>query len=135
MAYVSASLRQLVTDRAKDRCEYCLFPTIMSSLAFEMEHIIAEKHGGESEAENLALACPYCNRFKGSDLGSLDPESGDLVPFFNPRTQDWHEHFSLGGAEVVPLTAVGRVTVKILQLNDADRLLERQLLIEVNRYP
>jgi hypothetical protein len=108
---------------------------IASSLAFEMEHIIAEKHDGKSEAENLALACPYCNRYKGSDLGSLDPESGELVPFFNPRSQIWEEHFVLNGAEIVPLTAEGRVTVKIFQLNDADRLLERQLLIKVNRYP
>jgi 5-methylcytosine-specific restriction endonuclease McrA len=31
-----------------------------------MEHIIAEKHRGSTEAENLALACPYCNRAKAN---------------------------------------------------------------------
>ncbi len=36
------------------------------------------------ETPNLALACPYCNRYKGTDLGSLDPETGQLTPFFNP---------------------------------------------------
>jgi 5-methylcytosine-specific restriction endonuclease McrA len=60
-----------------------------------MEHVIAEKHGGTTTADNLALACPYCNRAKGSDLGSLDPETGQLTPFFNPRIDVWQEHFLL----------------------------------------
>jgi 5-methylcytosine-specific restriction endonuclease McrA len=88
MTYVSGQLRQLVIKRAKDRCEYCLFPQSAALLTFEMEHIIAEKHGGKTEAENLALACPYCNRAKGSDLGSIDPETKKLTPFFNPRDQE-----------------------------------------------
>jgi len=100
-----------------------------------MEHIVAEKHGGSSEADNLALACPHCNRFKGSDLGSLDSETGILTPFFNPRMQNWDEHFQLDGAMIVPLSAEGRVTVKILQLNHPERLLERERLIKVNQYP
>lgn len=64
MSYVSATLRRLVTQRAGEQCEYCRFPQTASLFAFEMEHIIAEKHDGITEAENLALSCPYCNRFK-----------------------------------------------------------------------
>lgn len=64
MSYVSATLRQQVIERAKATCEYCLFPQSLSFLTFEMEHIIAEKHGGATAVENLALACPYCNRAK-----------------------------------------------------------------------
>jgi 5-methylcytosine-specific restriction endonuclease McrA len=71
MSYISVLLRRLVTERARDQCEYCLFPQAASLFAFEMEHIIAEKHDGTTNAENLALACPCCNRFKGSDLGSI----------------------------------------------------------------
>jgi len=104
-------------------------------LAFEVEHIVAEKHGGVTTEDNLALACPYCNRFKGSDLGSLDPETGQLTPFFNPRTQKWSDHFRLDGARIEPLTAEGRVTAVILQLNHPDRVLERQRLIQAKRYP
>ena len=135
MAYISSELRQKVIERAESRCEYCRFPLAASLLNFEMEHIIAEKHGGSSEEDNLALACPHCNRFKGSDLGSLDSETGILTPFFNPRTQSWGEHFQLDGAMIVPLSAEGRVTVKILQLNYPERLLERERLIKVNQYP
>lgn len=96
-------------------------------LAFEMEHIVAEKHGGITSADNLALACPYCNRYKGSDLGSLDPETGILTPFFNPRTQRWEDHFAVDGPRIIPLTPAGRVTILILQMNHPDRLRERTL--------
>lgn len=125
----------MVRERASERCEYCLYPQEASFLAFEVEHIIAEKHGGATTENNLALACPYCNRFKGTDLGSLDPESGQLTPLFNPRTQQWTEYFRLDGAWIVPLTPEGRVTVAILQLNHPDRILERQRLIQVEEYP
>ena len=132
-AFVSAALRQAVIERAAVRCEYCLYPQEASFLAFEMEHIVAEKHGGQTVLDNLALACPYCNRFKGTDLGSLDPESGQLTPFFNPRTQRWRDHFRLEGGRIVPLTAEGRVTVAILRLNHPDRLLERQRLLQAGK--
>lgn len=132
MTYVPASLRELVINRAGNRCEYCRYPQHTTLFAFEMEHIIAEKHGGQTNAENLALACPYCNRAKGTDLASLDPETGNLTPLFNPRTQVWSEHFMLDGASVVPLSAVGRVTVAILQMNAAGRVAERTELIASN---
>jgi glutaredoxin len=129
MSYVSAALRQQVTERAKAICEYCLFPQDLSFLSFEMEHIIAQKHDGGTTAENLALACPYCNRAKGTDLGSLDPNTGQLTPFFNPRTQVWTEHFRLDGAMITPLTAEGRVTAIILQFNELNRVQERERLL------
>jgi hypothetical protein len=132
--YVPTVLRQMVRERASERCEYCLYPEETAFLAFEVEHIIAEKHGGATTVDNLALACPYCNRFKGTDLGSLDPETGQLTPFFDPRTQRWADHFRLDGARIVPLTPEGRVTVAILQLNHPDRILERQYLIQIEKY-
>jgi hypothetical protein len=125
MSYISSEIRQLVINRAASQCEYCQTPQAVAFFAFEMEHIIAEKHGGETVLENLALACPYCNRAKGSDLGSIDPISGVLTPFFHPRQQIWEEHFCFVGREIVPLTAHGRVTVKILQLNHPERLAQR----------
>ena len=132
--YVPAALRRQVIERAGDRCEYCRFPQSLTLLAFEMEHIIAEKHGGTTSLENLALACPYCNRAKGTDLGSIDPETRQLTPFFNPRTQNWYEHFKLSGATIAPLTAEGRVTVTIFQLNHPDRLHERERLLKIGHY-
>jgi HNH endonuclease len=100
-----------------------------------MEHIIAEKHDGITDAENLALACPCCNRFKGSDLGSIDRETQQLTPFFHPRLQQWSDHFRLEGGLIIPLTPEGRVTAKILQFNLSERILEREQSIQLRTYP
>ena len=128
MSYVSATLRRLVTQRAGNKCEYCQFPQTASLFAFEMEHIIAEKHDGITEAGNLALSCPCCNRFKGTDLGSIDPETRQLTAFFNPRLQQWSDHFRPEEGIIMPLTPEGRVTAKILQFNLLERILERKQL-------
>ncbi|MGC1376018.1 MAG: hypothetical protein WA821_07350 [Anaerolineales bacterium] len=76
-----------------------------------------------------------CNRYKGPNVGSFDPETGALVAFFNPRSQQWQQHFQLEGAIIRPLTPEGRVTVKILRLNDESRLEERERLIRLGLYP
>ena len=86
-------------------------------------------------AGNLAYACALCNRFKGSDLGSVLPGAGQLVRFFNPRTDQWSDHFRLDGTEIVALTEIGAVTVRIFGMNHPNRLAERQVLAAEGRYP
>lgn len=76
-------------ERAGERCEYCLIPESMTFALHEIDHIIAEKHGGRTEEENLGLSCALCNGFKGSDLTSIDPETGAIVPLFHPRRDAW----------------------------------------------
>jgi hypothetical protein len=127
MSYIPVTLRQLVIDRANSHCEYCRFPQIAALFTFEIEHIISEKHDGRTESTNLALACPYCNRFKGTDLGSIDIVTQTLTPFFNPRLQLWLEHFRMEASGMIfPLTPEGRVTARILRFNDGERVLERR---------
>lgn len=133
--YVPSAIRRQVIERADNRCEYCRIPQLTALFTFEMEHIIAEKHGGSTSLENLALACSCCNRAKGTDLGSIDPETKQLTPFFNPRTQNWHEHFTLTDATIIPITPEGRVTTIILQFNHPDRVQERKQLIAIAQYP
>jgi hypothetical protein len=96
---------------------------------------VGEKHGGRTEADNLALACTYCNRFKGSDIGSADESTGAFVRFFNPRIDVWGEHFEFRGDVIEPKTAVGLVTARILGFNATERRLERQALIVIGRFP
>lgn len=132
---ISSALRQLVFERAAGRCEYCLLPQAIAAHKHEPDHIIPKQHDGQTTADNLALACARCNRYKGSNVGSFDPETGQLVPFYHPRRQAWAVHFRLENARIEPLTPEGRVTVKMLHFNDADRVEERQRLIEVNLYP
>lgn len=100
-----------------------------------LRQLISEKHGGGTEADNLAFACTFCNRFKGSDIASVAKASGKLVRFYNPRTDVWSEHFRLEGVSIFPLTNIGSVTEFILQLNQPDRLLERAELQLIKRYP
>jgi hypothetical protein len=101
----------------------------------EANHIIAEKHGGVTALDNLAWACATCNRFKGTNIASVDPQTGSVVALFNPRRQQWNRHFSLTRARIEPLTASGRTTVLLLHLNDRRRLVERETLAASGRYP
>lgn len=121
----SASLRKLVFDRAEGRCEYCLFPQDLAASSHQIDHIIAEKHGGKTHESNLALCCILCNLRKGSDIGTLDPATGQLTSLFHPRIHAWREHFRIDGVQIVGFTAIGRATVQFLQLNSIDRLTER----------
>jgi hypothetical protein len=104
-------------------------------LPHEPDHVVARKHRGETVASNLVWACFGCNRHKGSDLASVDIETGQVVRLFNPRTDPWSEHFRLEGPRIVPLTATGRVTEYLLQLNQPRRVLIRESLIAAGRYP
>jgi hypothetical protein len=135
MTYIPEPLRRQVIGIAKGCCEYCLLNAIDSFLAHEIDHIRPEKHFGKTVLNNLCYCCFDCNRHKGSDIGSYDTETDLLTPFFNPRTQNWNEHFKLEGTLIIPLTPQGRVTVLLLQLNTDDRIIKRAELIALGRYP
>ena len=128
---ISNELRQFVAARAAYNCEYCCMPQMFSLHKHEPDHILPRQHGGETVVGNLALSCFRCNRLKGPNVGSFDPLTGLLVQFFNPRTQNWNEHFSFDGAVIQPLTPEARVTSKILLFNDKERLEERMIWIEI----
>ena len=134
-ARILASLRREVRARAKQRCEYCLIAESQAFFPHEPDHLIALKHGGRSTAANLALACSDCNRFKGTDIASIDRVTGKLVSLFIPRTQRWTEHFRLTGGQIIPLTPTGRVTEQLLKLNLPSRVETREQLAAVGLYP
>jgi len=133
-ARILPALRREVRERARGRCEYCLLPEEQAYFPHEPDHIIATKHGGKSTADNLALACFNCNRFKGSDIASIDPESGEFTRFFDPRTQEWSQHFSIDRGLIKPRTATGRVTELVLKLNLESRVEVREILAKLRRY-
>jgi hypothetical protein len=129
--YIPAPLRRLVRARAEERCEYCLIPERFTLATHWVDHIVAEKHGGQTEESNLALSRVLCNQHKGTDLTSIDPQTGQITPLFDPRRDSWATHFRLAGAQIAPLTPIGRVTVRLLQLNQPDRIEERELLLRL----
>jgi hypothetical protein len=134
-SYISPETRQIVAGRANYVCEYCLIAEEDAYFRFQVEHIISRKHGGSLEIDNLALACVFCNRYKGSDIASLVRARNELVRFYNPRTDRWREHFRLNGVVIGPLTEIGEATIRILQMNHDDQILERQVLNMRGRYP
>lgn len=120
---VDARIRLIVRDRAGNRCEYCQKRQDESPLiTLQIEHIIPRKHGGKDDFENLALACADCNLHKSSDLAGIDPATNLLTLLFHPRTDRWDDHFRWDGLRIVGSTAVGRTTVRVLDLNSPTRL-------------
>jgi len=132
-SYISANLRRMVGSRANGSCEYCLIHERDTYLGCQVDHIISEKHGGATEPENLAYACVFCNRSKGSDIGSIASSTGELTRLFNPRTDRWSDHFVMQDGIIQPQTPVGEATVRLLGLNSAERVLERQSLGQAGR--
>jgi hypothetical protein len=127
---MKASLVRRVRQRAAGRCEYCRLPQEATSVPFEIDHIISEKHDGPTIESNLANACWYCNSFKGSDISGLDPATGKLTPLFNPRRQRWSRHFRWDGPLLVGRTAIGRTTIRVLQINCEEALTLRASLMD-----
>ncbi len=135
MTYIPDKLRDLVYQRAVGRCEYCLIHYEDAYKQHEVDHITAEKHGGTTQEENLCLSCFDCNRHKGSDLASLDIETGNIILLFHPRRDRWEVHFALDEGTIRPISPQGRVTVRLLQMNTTRRVAERKALAELGRYP
>ncbi len=118
---MDAATRTYVRDRAGDVCEYCLLPQGATPFAtFHVEHIIAKQHRGGDNLSNLALSCHHCNAHKGPNLTGVDPETGQIVPLFNPRRDRWAEHFRRVGALIEGLTPTGRAAVHVHAMNEPD---------------
>jgi hypothetical protein len=129
------ALADLVRRRAGDLCEYCQLPQAFSSTRFQIDHIIAEQHGGRTVASNLALACFADNNHKGANLAGIDPKTGKKVWLFNPRRQKWSRHFRWRGPVLVGRTPIGRATVAVLAINLPHRIAQRAALIAEGVFP
>jgi hypothetical protein len=132
---MDASLERRVWERAGAACEYCQMPQECDDLSFEIDHVIAIKHGGRTVPANLALSCYYCNTYKGPNIAGLDPLTGRLSALFHPRRHKWDRHFRWDGPTLVGNTPVGRTTIAVLQINHPDRVALREALMEEGVFP
>jgi HNH endonuclease len=132
---ITIKIRHTVAKRAEFRCEYCRVHEDDRLYRFQIEHIVAIKHGGGSEIDNLAYACPHCNQYKGTDLVTFLLDYDDLVPIYNPRKMLWIEHFKVDNGSIIAKTRTGEATIKLLNLNIPDAVILRQLLMDIERYP
>ena len=134
MAAIS-NIDPVLQKQAQDRCEYCHGPISLAELSFQVDHIIARKHGGTSEQDNLALSCFYCNSYKGPNIAGIDPQSSEIVRLFHPRKDEWTEHFQWADATLFGLTPVGRATIQVLGINDPNAIAVRESLMSEGVYP
>ncbi|MBI1295005.1 HNH endonuclease [bacterium] len=137
MPYLPQALRRRVAETAQYRCGYCQSQEAVLGMPLEIDHIMPEALGGGSEESNLWLACPRCNRFKGALDHAMDLETGEVVPLFHPRRQQWNDHFAWrqGGLYIEGLSPVGRATVHALQMNNAFIVRSRRGWIAAGWHP
>jgi hypothetical protein len=128
MSRFSPSLRVFVAFRAHNSCEYCKISEEASFIPFKIDHIISLKHGGKNLRINLVWSCFSCNNNKGSDVGTILLPNKNFIRFFNPREDNWEEHFKMKDGQIMLLTEIAESTDKILKLNDIDRIMERRLI-------
>lgn len=135
MSYIPEPMRQELYQQAEYRCEYCRLPQTFAYHTHEIDHIYAEKHGGQTVFENLCVACADCNRHKGSNLCSLDSKTGEVVTLYHPRRQGWQEHFYLNQEGFIgTLTPNARVTAHVLRFNRLELAIDRAKLIKLGKY-
>ncbi len=134
---ISESLRQQICRAADYRCEYCKSSSQITGIPLVIDHLFPRSLGGDDGSDNLAAACYRCNLIKGTKVDGTDVETGQSMPLFNPRIHVWAEHFAWadGGRTMVGLTAIGRVTVVALQLNNDNLVMARSFWISAGWHP
>lgn len=135
MSKIAEKLKAKIRRQANNRCGYCLLPQSLNPGQLEIEHILPTAKGGTDEQENLWLACRLCNGYKGVQTEVFDQETNKTVALFNPRKQNWYEHFKWENERIIGKTACGRATVKALKLNNEIILPVRKRWIEANWFP
>lgn len=129
--YIPVILRRQITEAADNCCEYCCVPRAVAFASYHIDHIISEKQGGETIFSNLALACRLCNLSKGSSIAAWHEYQEILIRLFNPRRDSWHNHFQFRPSGlIVPRTEIGQGTIKVLNLNDVNRVQARGVFID-----
>jgi hypothetical protein len=133
---LTQTIRELVKQRANFCCEYCLIPPQERLAPFHVDHILSLKYGGTDDLNNLCFSCYKCNGYKGSNVAAIDPQTDLPTRLYNPRTQNWDDHFQyFEDGYIEGITAEGRTTVMALVMNDKKRVEQRQILIAITLYP
>jgi hypothetical protein len=134
---VSASIRRLVSARARNYCEYCRSSGQFATESFNVEHINPRDRGGATTLDNLAWTCFGCNSHKHTKINGIDPETGERVPLFHPRQDVWSDHFTWNEdfTQVIGRTACGRATVVTLKLNRPGVSNLRRVLVAAGEHP
>jgi 5-methylcytosine-specific restriction endonuclease McrA len=130
-------VRQEVKLRARHLCEYCHCPEYFSPDPFELDHIFPLSAGGDSQLDNLALACSGCNGHKSDSFVAIDPGTGQLSHLYNPRKDNWEEHFRWDAEFllIVGISPTGRATIDKIKVNRENVVNLRRVLAKAGEHP
>jgi hypothetical protein len=137
MSRISSKIQTKVRNTAKNRCGYCLLPQEILMGKLEIEHIVPIAKGGTDEEENLWLSCRDCNSYKSSKIKGFDEETQQEVKLYNPRKQNWNEHFDFDESKTIinGKTTCGRATVNALRMNEEQAVKARMIWVKAGWYP
>lgn len=137
MPHIPEAVRDRIRQQARNRCGYCQSRQELVPVIFEVEHIRPLARGGTDDEDNLWLPCRTCNLHKSDQIEAADPLTENVVPLFNPRYQNWAEHFQWNevGIHIIGKTAIGCATVVALQLNNPIMLTTRRMWVQAGWHP
>ena len=135
--YISVKIRRAVEERADYCCEYCRLSDSYSPSTFHLEHIISLARGGDDTLENLAYACSGCNEFKVAKITATDPATGQQIPLFHPRKDQWNKHFKWDdeALHIIGISLKGKLTIQALNMNRQGLINLRQVLKNAGLHP
>lgn len=136
-AYIAVHLQKQVREYFDECCAYCKTAEFLTAVTFEFEHIQPISKGGQTVFENLALACPSCNRYKGNRENAIAPSSNDLVALFHPQQQLWQDRFSWNESktEIIGKTAIAQTTIAALKMNRSSLVRVRTMWVKLGEHP
>lgn len=134
---ITAQQKRAVFERAEGCCEYCRSQVRFAVQPFSIEHIVPRSRGGKTNMDNLALACQGCNNHKYTTVHGRDPVTGEIVPIYHSRHQQWSDHFAWSEdcTLIIGLTPTGRTTVEVLCLNRKGLVNLRRILYVAGAHP
>ena len=134
---MNKATRKAIKERANYLCEYCLCPEYFSPDPFECDHILPFSKKGKNILANYALACSGCNGLKYNATHAIDTATGQIVNLYNPRIDDWKEHFCWNEnfTLIIGISPIGRATVLRLKLNRESIVNLRTALRQVGEFP
>lgn len=125
--HIPADLAAKMRQRARDTCEYCHLPQWSQEATFHFDHVHPLADGGHTVFSNLAMACVTCSLKKAARTHARDPRTGRLAPLFNPRRENWSDHFRWTPTwRIVGKTLTGRATIRALGMN-------REAVVKIRR--
>ena len=130
-----SGLRKVLQERAGHRCEYCKVHAALQRATFHLDHVRPSSQSGADDLDNRAFSCPTCNLAKSNRVALVDPETGESVPLFSPRQDQWTEHFRFEGLTMVGLTPIGRAMVAAFDLNSTQYMFIRSIETKAGLFP